>query len=106
MRRSAGLENADNLSQAEGERLAQELRDALAALVKNEGGSGQGGTDQGGTTVKPGQGGATGKPGAGKPGTSGNLAQTGDIALLAVGAAAVLGAGSLALGRAARRRDR
>ncbi len=36
----AGLENADNLSQAEGERLAQELRDALAALVKNEGGSG------------------------------------------------------------------
>ena len=102
----AGLENADNLSQAEGERLAQELRDALAALVKNEGGSGQDGTDQGGTTVKPGQGGATGKPGAGKPGTSGSLAQTGDITLLAVGAAAVLGAGSLALGRAARCRDR
>ena len=102
----AGLENADNLSQAEGDRLAQELKDARAALVKNEGGSGQGGsgqggTDQGGSTGKPGQGGTTGKPG-----TSGNLAQTGDMALFAIGAAAALGAGSVALGRTLRRRDK
>ncbi len=99
----AGLENGGNLSQAEGDRLVQELKAAIDALVKS---GGQGGSGQGGAVDKPGQGGATGRPGAGKPGTSGSLAQTGDITLLAVGAAAVLGAGSLALGRAARRRDR
>lgn len=81
----AGLENADNLSQAEGDRLARELKDALAALVENadqgesgsgNGGSGNGGAGnggQGGNSNCNGANGSTGKPGS----SSDKLVQTG-----------------------------
>ena len=75
------------------------------------GGQGQGGTGgqgegQGGSgSTGSGDAGAQGKPN-GKPGTSGDLAQTGDATAIAVGATGVVGAISAAVGALLRRRRR
>ena len=93
------------------------LEAAHAGLVKGEGqggtggGQGQGGTGgqgegQGGSgSTGSGDAGAQGKPN-GKPGTSGDLAQTGDATAIAVGATGVVGAISAAVGALLRRRRR
>ena len=108
----AGLENADNLSQAEGDRLARELKDALAALVENtdqggsgsgNGGSGSGGTGnggQGGNSAGNGANGSDGKPGS----SSDKLVQTGDDSLMLIGGTAAAAVALAGAGIALKRR--
>ena len=108
----AGLENADNLSQAEGDRLARELKDALAALVENadqggsgsgNGGSGNGGAGnggQGGNSNGNGANGSTGKPGS----SSDKLVQTGDDSLMLIGGTAAAAVALAGAGIALKRR--
>lgn len=89
---------------------ADALAAAHAGLVKDEGQGGTGGQGEGqgqGGSGNTGSGdaGAQGKPN-GKPGTSGDLAQTGDATAIAVGATGVLGALSAAVGALIHRRRR
>ena len=98
----AGLENGDNLSQAEGDRLARELKDALAALVENadQGGSGSGNGGSGNGGAGNGANGSTGKPGS----SSDKLVQTGDDSLMLIGGTAVAAAALAGVGIALKRR--
>ena len=108
----AGLENVDNLSQAEGDRLARELKDALDALVENAdqggSGSGNGGSDsgntgnggQGGNSVGNGASGSAGKPGS----SSDKLVQTGDDSLMLIGGTAFAAVALAGAGIALKRR--
>ena len=106
------LDSADATQQQIDDAL-KALEAAHAGLVKGEGqggtggGQGQGGTGgQGGSgSTGSGDAGAQGKPN-GKPGTSGDLAQTGDATAIAVGATGVVGAISAAVGALLRRRRR
>ncbi|MBS6416236.1 MAG: FIVAR domain-containing protein, partial [Collinsella intestinalis] len=128
----AGLENADNLSQAEGDRLARELKDALAALVENadqggsgsgNGGSGNGGAGNGGSGNGGAGNGETGNGGAGNGGQGGNsngngangstgkpgsssdkLVQTGDDSLMLIGGTAFAAVALAGAGIALKRR--
>ena len=110
---------ADALAVAQGaldsaDATQQQIDDALKALEAAHAGLGKG-EGQGGTGGGQGQGGsgstgsgdagAQGKPN-GKPGTSGDLAQTGDATAIAVGATGVVGAISAAVGALLRRRRR
>lgn len=109
------LDSADATQQQVDDAL-KALEAAHAGLVKDEGQGGTGGQGQGGTGGQgEGQGGSgsTGSGGAGaqgkpngKPGTSGDLAQTGDATAIAVGATGVVGAISAAVGALLRRRRR
>lgn len=112
---------ADALAAAQGaldsaDATQQQIDDALkaleaahAGLVKGEGqggtGGGQGEGQGGSGSTGSGDAGAQGKPN-GKPGTSGDLAQTGDATAIAVGATGVVGAISAAVGALLRRRRR
>ena len=110
------LDSADATQQQIDDAL-KALEAAHAGLVKGEGqggtggGQGQGGTGgqgegQGGSgSTGSGDAGAQGKPN-GKPGTSGDLAHTGDATAIAVGATGVVGAISAAVGALLRRRRR
>lgn len=105
-----GLENAGNLSQAEGERLVHDLKAAFDALVED---AGQGGSDsgntgsgsagaggQGGNSDANGGNGSTGKPGSGPD----KLVQTGDDSLMLIGGTAIAAAGLVGIGVALKRR--
>ena len=113
------LDSADATQQQVDDAL-KALEAAHAGLVKDEGQGGTGGQGQGGTGGQ-GQGGTGGQGGSGstgsgdagtqgkpngKPGTSGDLAQTGDATAIAVGATGVVGAISAAVGALLRRRRR
>lgn len=101
----AGLENAANLSQAEGERLARELKVAFDALVENAGqggsGSGHGGSGNAGNAST----GNAGNASAGNPGSSADkLVQTGDDSLTLIGGTAIVAASLVGAGVALKRR--
>ena len=103
------LDSADATQQQVDDAL-KALEAAHAGLVKDEGQGGTGGQGEGqgqGGSGNTGSGdaGAQGKPN-GKPGTSGDLAQTGDATAIAVGATGVLGALSAAVGALIHRRRR
>ncbi len=100
------LDSADATQQQIDDAL-KALEAAHAGLVKGEGQGGTGGGQgQGGSgSTGSGAAGAQGKPN-GKPGTSGDLAQTGDATAIAVGATGVVGAISAAVGALLRRRRR
>ena len=100
------LDSADATQQQIDDAL-KALEAAHAGLVKGEGQGGTGGGQgQGGSgSTGSGDAGAQGKPN-GKPGTSGDLAQTGDATAIAVGATGVVGAISAAVGALLRRRRR